>query len=56
MTVRIGDTVPAHRRRDEERPAEVTETRRRVMFWSTFRKQRPAWHSHLDSPPDKSRT
>jgi len=56
MTVRIGDSVPANRRRDDERPAEAVETRRRVLSLHTLRRQRLAWPGHFDSAVQKSRT
>ena len=55
MTVRIGDTVPANRRRDDVRPAESTETRRRLLSRGAGRKHWLAWLSHLDSAFQKSR-
>ncbi|HJQ44708.1 MAG TPA: hypothetical protein VJ870_00075 [Amycolatopsis sp.] len=56
MTVRIGDTVPAPRRRDDEPPAEGTGAPRRVLSRATQRKTRFAWLSHLDTALQKARS
>lgn len=55
MTVRIGDTVPANRQRDDDRPAEVADTRRRLRARSSMPKRRIAWLSHLDFALPRSR-
>ena len=55
MTVRIGDTVAVHHRRDDERPAEVAETRRRVLTRTTARKPWPRWFGHTDATQPEPR-